>query len=203
MIAIVDIGLGNVNAIANIYRRLNIQATIASTPQELEVADKIILPGVGAFDSAMKCLDESGLRSMLEKMVKEHNKPVLGICVGMQIMANRSDEGVMDGLGWVPGEVKKIDSIANQSLALPHMGWNDVVPRAGEKLFKGLQNDARFYFLHSYCFLSRNSEHVMATSEYKVNVCAGVNNGNVYGVQFHPEKSHQFGIILLKNFAEI
>ena len=204
MIAIVDYGLGNVNALANIYKRLNIPAVIASTPQQLESAQKLILPGVGAFDWALKRLNESGLRDTVERLVVRDKKPVLGICVGMQIMANRSDEGTMMGLGWIAGQVKKIDSVANNPvIALPHMGWNDVTLRLPVPLFRGLEREARFYFLHSYCFIPCDPEHVLASCNYHTSICASVGAGNVYGVQFHPEKSHHYGIRLLQNFAEL
>lgn len=204
MIAIVDYGLGNVCAFENIYKRLNIQARIASTPQDLRLAEKIILPGVGAFDWAMKRLNESGLRDTLDEMVLDVGKCVLGICVGMQIMANRSDEGQLDGLGWIKGEVKKFDvSKSLQRIPLPHMGWNDVQPKGNSTLFNKLDTGARFYFLHSYYFVPHAQEHVLAETDYNGLYASSVGRGNVLGVQFHPEKSHQWGIQLLKNFAEI
>jgi len=150
MIGIVNYGLGNIHAFANIYKRLNIPAEIASTPQDLRRAEKIILPGVGAFDWAMTRLNESGLRDALEEMVVGDGKPVLGICVGMQMMANKSDEGVLDGLGWIAADVKKFDHERfTQKTHLPYMGWNDVLPQGGHDLFRNLESEARFYFLHS------------------------------------------------------
>ena len=150
MIGIVNYGLGNIHAFANIYKRLNIQAEIASTPKELRRAEKIILLGVGEFDWAMTRLNESGLRDALEEMVVGDGKPVLGICVGMQMMANKSDEGVLDGLGWIAADVKKFDHERfTQKTHLPHMGWNDVLPQGGHDLFRNLESEARFYFLHS------------------------------------------------------
>ena len=204
MIGIVNYGLGNIHAFANIYRRLNIPAEIASTPQDLHRADKIILPGVGAFDWAMTRLNESGMRNSLEDLVVRERKPVLGICVGMQMLANRSDEGRLDGLGWIDGQVKKFDdSTFTQKTHLPHMGWNDVLPQGNDNLFKNLDSQARFYFLHSYYFIPHNQDHVLAVTDYNGLYASSVRSGNVFGVQFHPEKSHQWGIQLLKNFAEI
>lgn len=204
MIAIVNYGLGNVCAIANIYRRSNIAVCIASTPEELRAATKIILPGVGAFDWAMRRLDASGMRAALDEEVLGRQKPVLGICVGMQMMANRSEEGVLDGLGWIAGEVKRFDSQERgETLQLPHMGWNDVQPREDGGLFDKLGSGARFYFLHSYCFAPRSQNHVLAVAEYGGRYACSVRAGNVHGVQFHPEKSHHWGIQLLKNFAEL
>ena len=204
MIGIVNYGLGNIHAFANIYKRLNIPATIASTPQDLLRAERIILPGVGAFDWAMMRLNESGLRDALEEAVVIDKKPVLGICVGMQLMANRSDEGKLYGLGWIAGEVRKFDdSKFTQKTHLPHMGWNDVVPQGGDGLFRDLESGARFYFLHSYYFAPQNPDHVLAVTDYGGSYASSVRFGNVFGVQFHPEKSHQWGIQLLKNFAEM
>jgi len=202
VIAIVHYGLGNVQAFANIYKRLNIPAGIAETPEAILAADRIILPGVGAFDWAMKRLDASGLRPALEEAVRR-GKPVLGICVGMQILARRSDEGSLRGLGWIDGEVKRFDETTfSQKTRLPHMGWNDVAPCNGSGLFRELETGARFYFLHSYYFMARNPDHVLATTDYNGRYASAVQAGNVLGVQFHPEKSHAWGIQLLKNFAE-
>lgn len=203
MIAILNYGLGNIQAFANIYKRLNIQAEIASTAQELETADRIILPGVGAFDWAMARLNNSGMRKSLEENVIRKGKPILGICVGMQILAKRSDEGQMEGLGWIDGEVKKFDNRLGNIMHLPHMGWNDVEPQGSNALFKELQTGARFYFLHSYYFVPRRNEHILSVTDYNGRYASGVYSGNIFGVQFHPEKSHQWGIQLLKNFAEI
>lgn len=204
MIAIVDYGLGNVNAFANIYNRLNISCVIASEPDELRKADRIILPGVGAFDWAIARLSKTGIREELEDMVLHKGRPVLGICVGMQMMAKRSDEGVLQGLGWIDGEVKKFDlSSFAQKTHLPHMGWNDVTPRTSGGLFKNYEKGASFYFLHSYYFAPQNPDHVLAVTDYNGPFASSVQSENVFGVQFHPEKSHQWGIQLLKNFAEI
>ena len=204
MICIINYGLGNIHAFANIYKRLNIPAAIASTPQELHRAERIVLPGVGAFDWAMTRLNESGLRDALEEAVITDKKPVLGICVGMQMMANRSDEGKMQGLGWIEGEVKKFGSEGSgEEISLPQMGWNNVVPRNGACLFAGLENDARFYFLHSYYFRPASAEHILTRTKYHGEYASAVRSEHIYGVQFHPEKSHQWGIRLLKNFAEI
>lgn len=202
MIAIVDYGLGNVTAIANIYARLNVAAQLAKTPADLEDADRYILPGVGAFDWAMQRFSESGLRAAMDEKVKQ-GAPVLGICVGMQMLADRSDEGTLTGLGWIPGRVRRFDlaSIAERT-HLPHMGWNDVAPRPNTRLFKGF-DDARFYFLHSYFYEPADSDDVLCETDYYGMFASGVARGNVFGVQFHPEKSHHWGIRLLANFAEI
>lgn len=204
MIAIIDYGLGNIQAFVNVYNRLGIPVTIAKTSDALETASKLILPGVGAFDHAMELLDDSGMRQTLDHMVLSKKVPILGICVGMQILANSSDEGKLAGLGWIPGHVKAFTSVQEVAeLPLPHMGWNDVSVRGDQGLFKGFEEEARFYFLHSYFFVSLHQDSVIATATYGTVFCCAVQSDNVYGVQFHPEKSHHFGTGLLKNFAEL
>jgi len=204
MIAIVNYGLGNVLAIANIYKRLGIAASIVDSPDELRKAEKIILPGVGAFDWAMTRLNESGMRDQIEELVVEKSRPVLGICVGMQMMAASSEEGKLPGFGWFDAEVRRFDESAFTSKTLlPHMGWNDVMPRQTDSLFGGLDEQARFYFLHSYYFAPRTDADVLADTNYNGPFASSVRRGNLFGVQFHPEKSHQWGIRLLQNFAEL
>lgn len=202
MIHIVDYGLGNVQAFLTMFKRLGLQATRAKTAIDLAGASKIILPGVGAFDHAIELLDQSGMRPVLETLVVNDKVPVLGICVGMQILATSSEEGRLPGLGWVPGKVRSFRSDERSaSLPLPHMGWNDVQPKSGSPIFAGLESDARFYFLHSYFFECDEPSHAAAVASYGVDFSCAVSAGNVYGVQFHPEKSHHFGAQLLKNFG--
>jgi glutamine amidotransferase len=204
MITIIDYGLGNIQAFVNVYRRLHIPVAVAQTAAQLDGATKLILPGVGAFDHAIERLDASGMRSTLETLVQEHKVPVLGICVGMQILANSSEEGSLPGLGWVPGCVRSFKSVPDLTdLPLPHMGWNDVASLGDNALFKGFEEEARFYFLHSFFFDCEHAQHRAATSSYGLEFSCAVQAGNVYGVQFHPEKSHHFGVGLLKNFAEL
>jgi glutamine amidotransferase len=204
MIAVVDYGLGNVRAFLNVYRRLNVEATPAAAPADLVSATKIILPGVGAFNHAMKQLDDSGMRPTLDELVLERNVPVLGVCVGMQMLARSSDEGQRPGLGWIPGEVKRFDATPRSAqVRTPHMGWNDVHPTSGNRLFASLESDARFYFLHSYYFQCDRPDDAIAVSEYGSTFSSAVGAGNIYGVQFHPEKSHHYGARLLQNFAEL
>lgn len=204
MIHIVDYGLGNIQAFVTMYKRLGIEAVRAESDEDLRDASKLILPGVGAFDHAMELLDASGMRQPLERLVREDKVPVLGICVGMQILASASEEGVGVGLGWVGGRVRSFaGNSASAGLPMPHMGWNDVVPAAGSPLFKGLEDDARFYFLHSYYFECSDPANVAARADYGFQFDCAVQNGNVFGVQFHPEKSHHWGAALLKNFAEL
>lgn len=203
MITLVDYGLGNVAAFVNIYKRLNLTVTVAETADQLATAEKIILPGVGAFDWAMTRLEESGMRACLDDLVVAKKKPVLGVCVGMQMMAKRSDEGKLPGLGWVDAEVKRFDESGfRQQTHLPHMGWNDVSPRDMGCLFEGMAAP-RFYFLHSYYLAPGNPADVLGVTDYNGSFASAVRSGNVFGTQFHPEKSHQWGIQLLKNFAEL
>ncbi len=202
MIALVDYGLGNIQAFANIYRHLGIEAAPARTADDLRTASRLILPGVGAFDWAMTRLQESGLREALDEEVLGAKKPVLGICVGMQMMARSSEEGKLPGLGWIDATVVKFDThLLENKTHLPHMGWNDASPVRTDTLFSGL-DAPRYYFLHSYFMKADREENVLATSNYGVTFTSAVQAGNVYGTQFHPEKSHQWGVRLLKNFAE-
>jgi glutamine amidotransferase len=204
MITIIDYGVGNINAFVNVYKRLNVPVKIAKTAADLEDAHKIILPGVGHFDHAMTQLIKSGMREKLNELVIEKKVPVIGICVGMQMMGNDSDEGTMKGLGWIDASIKKFDeSKIRQVTRLPHMGWNDVAPLKVNPLFEGLETAALFYFLHSYYFECNDSSDILATSEYGGVFTCATHHKNIYGIQFHPEKSHSYGETLLHNFAKL
>jgi glutamine amidotransferase len=204
MISIVDYGVGNIQALINIYKRLNIPVRIARTAEELAEAERVVLPGVGAFDWAMARLNKSGMRAVLDDVVLSKGRPVLGICVGMQMLAKRSEEGALEGLGWIDGEVRKFDrAAASERAHLPHMGWNDVEPRCRGCLFRDIGASGRFYFLHSYYFAPRDEKVILGVTDYGGAFASSVRAGNIYGVQFHPEKSHQWGIQLLKSFAQM
>lgn len=204
MIHIVDYGLGNIGAFLTLYKRQDIPAVAVSSPQELAKADHIVLPGVGSFDYAMQLLNASGMRETLDHLVMGKCVPVLGICVGMQILGNASDEGAGEGLGWIPGRVRDLGSRGSQhqGLPLPHMGWNDIAPTRQLPLLAGIA-DPRYYFLHSFYFDNEDPADCAASAHYGSEFTCIVNRGNVWGVQFHPEKSHSFGMALLKNFAEL
>lgn len=204
MVTIVDYGVGNVFAFQNVFKRLNIPSKIARCEGDLVGASKLILPGVGHFDYAMSQLNKSGMRNRLDELVLVEKLPVIGICIGMHMMAHKSDEGTLDGLGWIGGYVNKFDEATiNQHTKLPHMGWNDVKANANHPLFKGLEQEAVFYFLHSFYFKCLNQEHSISTTDYGIEFSSSVQSGNVYGIQFHPEKSHSFGEKLLENFVKL
>lgn len=201
MIAIIDYGVGNLNAFVNIYKKLSIPIIIAKTKADLEQSEKIILPGVGAFDYAIGKLNQSGMRETLDDMILNKKKPVLGICVGMQILAKSSEEGVLPGLGYIDATVKKLPE--HTGVNLPHMGWNDVHPENNIPIFASLEQAPLFYFLHSYYFVCNNREDILATAYYGENFTCAAGSGNIFGVQFHPEKSHSYGIRLLENFSKL
>ena len=204
MIAIIDYGSGNIQAIKNIYKTLKIECKFVSEPSQLNGVDKIILPGVGAFDKAMAQLNESGLREILDLMVLEQKVPVLGVCVGMQIMAAGSDEGKLEGLGWFDAQVKLFDeNIINHKPKLPHMGWNEIQPKNKHFILTSIDFEKGYYFLHSYYFECHDENNILATSYYGDVFHCAVNKENIFGFQFHPEKSHSNGMKLFKNFAEL
>jgi glutamine amidotransferase len=204
MICIVDYGVGNIQAFLNLFKRLGVEARRTDTPQELAGASRLVLPGVGHFDHAMQQLNDSGMRPKLEELVLGAQVPVVGICVGMQMLANGSDEGTLPGLNWVPGRVRAFASQPQcAKLPMPHMGWNELQPRCHSKLFsKGFENGMQFYFLHSYFFDAEDKQDVAATANYGLDFDAVVSRGHIHGVQCHPEKSHRWGEQLLKNFVE-
>lgn len=204
MITIINYGSGNIRAIGNIYDRLNISYKIASSPQEVHGAQKIFLPGVGAFDETISMLDKTGFREVLDKEIIQNKVPVIGICVGMQILAESSEEGSLPGLGYIKGRVKKIDeTLLKQKPKLPHLGWNSIQIARENTLLDGVDEEFGFYFLHTYYFECENDSDILATTNYGKSFASAINHENVYGIQFHPEKSHNNGVTLLKNFATL
>jgi len=201
MIAIVDYGMGNLLSVANMLRKIGGDAKITSDPGIISSSEGVILPGVGHFGKAMERIKNSGLDEVLQKKVIEDKAPLLGICLGMQLLMEKSEEGNSEGLGWIPGEVVKFNT-EEAAIKIPHMGWDRVQPRASSHLFDNL-SEARFYFVHSYYVKCRNDENVLGTTDYGTTFTSSVIKDNIAGVQFHPEKSHKFGMQLLINFLKI
>jgi glutamine amidotransferase len=202
MIGIVDYGLGNVGAFLDAFDRISVEALAVSNEVDLYRASKLILPGVGTFDGAMGGLRDSGLMDALNHQVLVNAVPILGVCVGFQMMMESSEEGIESGLGWLKGDVRKIPAgPAVGTQLLPHMGWNDIELSVQSPLFEGL-TEARFYFLHSYCAVPENHGQVLAQSHYGEDFTVAAARKNIYGTQFHPEKSHHWGLKLLRNFAK-
>ncbi len=200
MIAIIDYDIGNLKAVANMLARVGAACEITSRPDVVERAERIVLPGNGAFDACMRNLRATGLVPLLERRVLKDGVPLLGICVGAQMLGQGSEEGEEPGLGWMDMRVRRFPP--SSGLPVPHMGWSTVAVRApGHPLVKGMEADARFYFVHSYYLEPGHEKDVLLTAEYGVTFAAAVGRDNLAGVQFHPEKSHRFGRLLLSNFA--
>lgn len=204
MIGIINYGSGNIEAISNIYNRLNIDCKIINKLAEFDGADRLILPGVGSFDECMEQLIDSGFKEKLNKLVLEDKIPILGICIGMHIMANSSEEGNLEGLGWIPGKVKKFDKtlLVNKPY-LPHMGWNNIINIHDHIIFTGVNENQGFYFVHSYYYECKNEQNILTVCNYGLDFSSSIFNKNIFGMQFHPEKSHSNGENLLNNFAKL
>lgn len=201
MIAIIDYGVGNLGSISNMLKRIGAEALITEDLDVISRADKLILPGVGKFDAGVDGLETKRLIPLLKDRVIDNGVPILGICLGMQLLLDKSEEGHKAGLGFIAGEVKKFPS--NRGLKIPHMGWNAVEPGEDNVLTKDLPKPIRFYFAHSYYAVTENEGDSFLWTEYGPRFASGVHHGNVYGVQFHPEKSHKYGMQLLRNFAAL
>ena len=202
MITIVNYGLGNLASIQNMCRRLGIEARISADPEVIAGSDRLILPGVGHFRKGMENLRESGLRGLLDNLVRVRHRPILGICLGAQLMTAHSEEGDVDGLGWVDAVTVGFDAARLGGRKVPHMGWSDIaIADAADPLWKDLPQEPRFYFVHAYHFRFSVPEEVAATAVYGYDFACAFRKGNIHGVQFHPEKSHKFGMRVLSNFA--
>jgi len=204
MIVIVDYGVGNLGSIINMLKKAGARTMASSDPTVLEQAEKLILPGVGAFDAGMNKLNERGLVPLLNHLALEKKVPFLGLCLGLQLMTKRSEEGQAPGLGWLDAEAVRFNFGTDQThLKVPHMGWNTIEICRPSLLLSNLEPDSRFYFVHSYYVRSRDREAVLAETDYGGRFPSILGRGNIMGAQFHPEKSHKYGMRLLKNFAEV
>ena len=201
MITIVDYGMGNLGSIKNMFKRIGVQSVVTGDISEISRARKLVLPGVGAFDHAMNIINNNGLREILNRKVLVEKVPILGICLGMQLLMDSSEEGQFGGLGWIRGKVLRFPSGLN--LKVPHMGWNEVSRYKESALTTDFGMNEKFYFVHSYYVkVSREVDSLLKT-DYGVKFDSGIQSENIYGVQFHPEKSHRFGMKVFTNFARI
>jgi glutamine amidotransferase len=201
VIAILDYGIGNLKSIYNMFKKLGIESAITSNTFEIQNSDKYILPGVGSFDYAVNNLKKAPFFGILQKEVLINKKPILGICLGMQILTKGSEEGVEKGLGWIDAYTKKFD-LKNKNFSIPHMGWNQINPKNKNNFFNNLSEN-RFYFVHSYHVVCNNPKNILATTDYNYTFTSAIYKENIFGVQFHPEKSHKFGLKLLNNFGHM
>lgn len=201
MITIVNYGMGNLGSVLNMLKKIGTPAQLAYTAEELATATKILLPGVGAFDHAMKRINESGFKDVLNSKALVEKVPVLGICLGMQLLTRGSEEGILPGFGWIAADTLRFP--LQEGLKVPHMGWNRVFPSRLSPLTDDLPEEPRFYFVHSYRVQVDHASDSILTCHYGIDFDAAFQHDNIYGAQFHPEKSHKFGMKLLQNFASI
>jgi glutamine amidotransferase len=203
MIVIIDYGMGNTGSIVNMFKKIGIESKISSDINEIENASKLILPGVGSFDNGMRNISDRGLLDILNKKVLYDKTPVLGICLGCQLITRTSEEGSLPGLGWIGADTVRFNfDGVNSHLKIPHMGWNTVSINNNHPLVNNLMGEQRYYFVHSYHLKCYNEEDVLMKTHYGYDFPSAVNRENITGLQFHPEKSHHFGMQLLKNWAE-
>lgn len=202
MISIINYGVSNVGSMLNMMAKLGVRAEAISTPEQVAKAEKIILPGIGAFDHGMQVLDDAGLTEAIKQRVARDRVPLLGVCLGMQMLGNGSEEGSRPGLGLIEGRCRRFQFNGDGSLRIPHMGWSELDVRCPNGLVESHERP-RFYFVHSYHFVCADPADCFATARYGIDFTAAVHRDNVWGVQFHPEKSHRFGMALLRNFAAL
>lgn len=201
MIVIIDYGMGNLGSIINMFKKINVNAVISNDPDIIEKADKLLLPGVGSFDNAVAKINSLNLKNILNYQVLEKKKPILGICLGMQLLTRSSEEGLLPGLGWIPADTIKFDS--STGIRIPHMGWNFVKSYRDSPLTVNLELDSKFYFVHSYYVKVDNDENSVFKCSYGNVFDAAIQKDNIFGAQFHPEKSHRYGMQFLQNFANL
>jgi glutamine amidotransferase len=202
MIVVVDYGMGNLHSVLHKLNKLGVDALVSKKPEDIEVAEKLILPGVGSFAAGMKNLNERGLIDVLNREVVDNKKPLLGICLGMQLLTKHSQEGDVDGFGWIDAQTKKFSFKQGDNLRIPHVGWNTLEKTSDDPLLSGVEVGQRFYFTHSYHVSDIADDFVLAKTNYGYDFASVVRKENIYGVQFHPEKSHKKGMIVIKNFLE-
>lgn len=203
MITIINYGMGNLGSVQNMFKRIGVESEISSDLDVITKATKILLPGVGAFDAAMERINEGGFREVLNKKALEDKVPVLGICLGMQLLTNSSEEGKLPGLGWIQAKTIRFSFEKDTKLKVPHMGWNRVYEKNPGSLINDLPPEPRFYFVHSYYVLAEDPAHILTTTIHGVEFNSIIQKENIFGAQFHPEKSHKFGMRLLENFARL
>jgi glutamine amidotransferase len=204
MLVIIDYGLGNLGSIQNMLKKIGVKSIISADKEIIHQATKLILPGVGSFDYGMEQLTQLSLVEVIKEKVIKEKTPILGICLGVQLFTQKSEEGKMSGLGFIEGETVKFNFAENTAhLKIPHMGWNDVCAEKESKLLKDMPEDMRFYFVHSYHLKMKNEKDTLLKSHYGFDFACGIEKEHIVGVQFHPEKSHRFGMQLLKNFVEL
>lgn len=200
-IVIVDYGMGNIGSIVNMLKKIGADVEVGRTADAIGRAAKLILPGVGAFDIGMRSIAERGLREILDVKALEEKVPVLGICLGAQLLTDSSEEGQIAGLGWIPGQTLRFAFPETSGYKVPHMGWNEITVRHGSPLTQGLPDGSRYYFVHSFYIQAAADSDSLLRTKYGVEFDSGIRRDNIYGVQFHPEKSHRFGMRLLERFA--
>lgn len=204
MIVIIDYGMGNIGSIMNMIKKAGGESIVTSDIEIIKTAEKIILPGVGSFDNGMKNLESYGLKEILTTKALIDKVPVLGVCLGMQLLTKKSEEGVLPGLGWIDAETKRFKfSNDNTELRIPHMGWNTININGEGKLFTNMYEDASFYFVHSYHLVCNNASDIVTTTNYGYDFASSIQHENIMATQFHPEKSHKYGLKIIKNFVEL
>jgi glutamine amidotransferase len=203
MIVIVDHGMGNLGSVHNMLRKIGAPGIRSADPEVIAKAEKLVLAGIGAFDGAAERLAELGLVDLLNDLVLDRKVPTLGVCLGMQLMARSSEEGAMSGLGWLDADVRRFSFPPEARLPVPHMGWQEVTPTRPSPLFQDEDGDLRFYFSHAYHLVCHDADDIAATSNYGYQFAAAVHRGNILGTQFHPEKSHAFGMDIYRRFVRL
>lgn len=202
-VTIIDAGIGNVRSVQRMFEEGDVEACVAASPAEAADARRLVLPGVGAFDAGMAALEAGGWRETLDRLALERRIPVLGICLGMQLLCRRSEEGTAAGLGWVAADVRRLDTAGHPRLKIPHMGWAEVTPARDNPLVVANGELPRFYHVHKYRVMCDDPADVIGTADYGTRFTSAIQHGAIYGVQFHPEKSHRFGMELLRRFAAL